>query len=162
VGTYLDAPFHRFEKEKDLSQIALENMAGLPGVVLNCNPKDRAIDLDLEIAGGIGGHAVLVRTGWDERWGKDDYWEPGPYISEYSIESLVRSKPALIGVDFWNIDDTKNPHRPAHTKLLQEGILIVEHLCSLSSLPSRGFRFFAIPPKIVKGAPFPVRAFAEV
>jgi len=74
----------------------------------------------------------------------------------------VKSKPSLVGVDFWNIDDVGNPFRPAHTKLLAKEIPIVEHLCSLSGLPTKGFEFWAIPPKIVRGASFPVRAFAEL
>jgi kynurenine formamidase len=45
---------------------------------------------------------------------------------------------------------------------LAEGILIVEHLCNLSALPRTGFRFSAVPLRIVRGASFPVRAFAEI
>jgi kynurenine formamidase len=105
---------------------------------------------------------VLFRTGWDQRWGKDSYWEPGPYLSEEVIDLLVRSKAALAGVDFWNVDNTMDPARPAHTRLLASEILIVEHLCHLSVLPRTGFRFYAVPPRVVKGASFPVRAFAEM
>ncbi|HEV2907301.1 MAG TPA: cyclase family protein, partial [Actinomycetota bacterium] len=65
-------------------------------------------------------------------------------------------------VDFWNIDDTTDPARPAHTRLLGSNIPIVEHLANLSALPSSGFRFYAVPPRIVRGANFPVRAFAEI
>ena len=67
-----------------------------------------------------------------------------------------------MGVDFWNVDDTTNPARPAHTRLLASNILIVEHLCNLSILSRIGFRFYAIPLRIVRGASFPVRAFAEI
>jgi kynurenine formamidase len=49
-----------------------------------------------------------------------------------------------------------------HTQLLAAGILIVEHLCNLGALPSTGFRFYATPLRIVGGASFPVRAFAEL
>jgi len=52
--------------------------------------------------------------------------------------------------------------RPAHTRLLGANIPIVEHLAKLSSLPRNGFMFYAVPPPIVKGASFPVRAFAEI
>jgi kynurenine formamidase len=78
------------------------------------------------------------------------------------IDLLIRSKAMLVGVDFWNVDNTEDPARPAHTRLLASNILIVEHLCNLSVLPRTGFRFYAIPLRIVKGASFPVRAFAEV
>ena len=39
---------------------------------------------------------------------------------------------------------------------------VVEHLADLDRLPLDGFRFTAVPPRIVKGASFPVRAFAEI
>jgi kynurenine formamidase len=67
-----------------------------------------------------------------------------------------------VGVDFWNVDDTMDPGRPAHTKLLASSVLIVEHLCHLSDLPRSGFRFYTAPLRIVGGASFPVRAFAEI
>ena len=162
VGTYIDSPFHRYEQGKDLSQLPLEKIAGLPGVVLESTPhSDRSIDLELSGSRDLAGRAVMIRTGWDARWGTDSYWEPGPFLSDKSVDALVDIKPGLVGVDFWNIDDVKNPYRPAHTKLLAEEIPIVEHLSSLSSLPVEGFRFYAVPPKIVGGASFPVRAFAD-
>jgi kynurenine formamidase len=68
-----------------------------------------------------------------------------------------------VGVDFWNVDDTiGDPTRRVHTRLLDAGILIVEHLCGLATLPPREFRFYAVPLQLVGGASFPVRAFAEV
>jgi len=159
VGTYMDSPFHRYENGKDLSQIPLEKIASLPGIVIDGAPEGREINLDSNE--NLEGKAALIRTGWDVRWGSEGYWEPGPFLSEESVDLLMKSKPSLVGVDFWNIDDVANLSRPAHTKLLAAETPIVEHLCSLSSLPSRGFKFWAVPPKIVKGASFPVRAFAE-
>jgi kynurenine formamidase len=49
-----------------------------------------------------------------------------------------------------------------HTVLLREEILIAEHLCNLQQLPSAGFTFTAVPPKLVEVGTFPVRAFATV
>jgi kynurenine formamidase len=103
-----------------------------------------------------------VRTGWDERWGTERYWELGPFLSDDSVNLLIKSEAALVGVDFWNVDDVENMSRPAHTRLLGANIPIVEHLTHLSSLPRNGFRFYAVPPPIVKGASFSVRAFAEL
>ncbi len=162
VGTYLDSPFHRYPDGADLNQIPLDWVAGRPGIILdavvssnrfitpNCNESE------------LHGRAVLFRTGWDQRWGTESYWDPGPYLSEELIDLLIRSKSVLVGVDFWNIDNTDDSSRPAHTRLLASNILIVEHLCNLSALPRTGFRFYAVPLRIVKGASFPVRAFAEI
>lgn len=105
---------------------------------------------------------MLIRTGWDERWGTERYWEPGPFVSPASLELLLRSRPKLVGVDFWNADDIDDPSRRVHTALLPERILIVAHFCNLASLPPAGFRLFAVPLRLVGGASLAVRAFAEI
>jgi arylformamidase len=159
TGTYVDSPFHRHRDAEDLSALPLDRLAGLPGVVVEAPDANAAVDLAL---GDVRGRAVLVRTGWDRRWGTDAYWEPDPYLSPTTLDALIDGGAALVGVDFNNVDDTTDPERPAHTRLLGAGIPIVEHLTNLGQLPSEGFRFFAVPPLIVRGASFPVRAFAEL
>jgi kynurenine formamidase len=162
LGTYLDSPFHRYRDGNDLSQVPLERVASIPGIVLDASASsDRSITIHAADS-ELEGRAVLIRTGWDNRWGTESYWESGPYLSEKSIDLLIRSKATLVGVDFWNVDNTADFVRPAHTRLLASDILIVEHLCNLSALPRIGFRFFAVPLRIVRGASFPVRAFGEI
>ena len=160
VGTYMDSPFHRHPDGEDLSRIPLERVAGLPGVLVESSRRDGPVELppDLDVAG----RAVLVRTGWDERWPDASYWEPGPFLAERTIDRLIDRGAALVGVDFVNVDDTSDPSRPAHTRLLEAGVLIVECMVNLGALPSEGFRFQAVPLRIAGGASFPVRAFAEL
>ncbi|MGA2627716.1 MAG: cyclase family protein [Candidatus Bathyarchaeia archaeon] len=162
VGTYLDSPFHRHAKGLDLSQIPLESIAGVAGIVMDGKASaDGSIMVDCD-GSELREKSVLIRTGWDERWGTERYWQSGPYLSDEFIDLLVRSKARLVGVDFWNIDNVENKARPAHTRFLGANIVIVEHLANLSTLPRTGFRFYAVPPPIVNGASFPVRAFAEI
>jgi arylformamidase len=162
LGTYLDSPFHRYPDGLDLSQIPLERVAGLPGIVLDgVVSSNRSVTVQAD-SSELDGKAVLIQTGWDKRWDTDLYWEPGPFLSEESIDLLIHSRVKLVGVDFWNADDTMDPSRPAHTRLLASDILIVEHLCNLSVLPRTDFKFYAVPLRIVRGASFPVRAFAEI
>jgi arylformamidase len=161
TGTYLDSPFHRYRAGDDLASISLDRIAGLPAVVVDAPAEHRPIDLGLA-EDDVRGRALLVRTGWDSRWGREAYWEPGPYFSEVAAQALVRSGVVLLGVDFANVDDTGDPSRPAHTILLAAGVIIVEHLTGLHVLPESGFTFSAVPPRIVRGASFPVRAFAEI
>ena len=161
TGTYLDVPFHRYRNGEDLASVALDRVAGLTGVLIDAPAEHRSIDLEVSVD-EVRGCAVLLRTAWDQRWGSDAYWEPGPFLSEQDAELLVRNGAVLVGVDFANVDDTGDPARPAHTVLLGAGIIIVEHLTGLDALPQTGFTFSAVPPRIVRGASFPVRAFAEV
>src|ERR1700730_1359870 len=44
TGTYLDSPFHRYANGKDLSELPLERLANLDGIVINAdNSKNPAI-----------------------------------------------------------------------------------------------------------------------
>ena len=45
TGTYLDSPFHRYADGEDLSEVGLERVAALPGVVVRV-PDLQAIDAD--------------------------------------------------------------------------------------------------------------------
>jgi kynurenine formamidase len=108
VATCLYAPFHRFEDGDDLSRIPLAAVAGIPGVIADAaaRPGALALELDRET---VRDRAV-IRTGWDERWGTAGYWEPGPYIQAELLDLLVGGGAALVGVDFWNVDDTATWH----------------------------------------------------
>jgi arylformamidase len=162
TGTYLDSPWHRHPAGSDLAGLPLRSVAALDGLCLDGNGAGgRSVSIEAP-AEEITGRAVLVRTGWDRRWGDAGYWRPGPYLGSATIDLLVSAGAALVGVDFWNADDPADPERPAHTRLLAAGIPIVEHLTGLDSLPRQGFRFHAAPPAISGAASFPVRAYAEL
>jgi arylformamidase len=82
VGTYLDAPFHRFSDREDLSQVTLERLVGIQGVVFDASHQgSRPLNPELPDT-ELNGAAVLIRTGWDSRWGTEAYWEPRPYLTE--------------------------------------------------------------------------------
>jgi arylformamidase len=161
VATCLHAPFHRFEDGDDLSRIPLAAVAGIPGIVVDASAQPGALTLELDEE-AVRDRAVLIRTGWDERWGTARYWEPGPYLGLETLDLLLSGGSALVGVDFWNVDDTADLASQARTRLLRAGVLVVEQLCNLRGLPGEGFRFFAVPLRIAGGASFPVRAFAEL
>ena len=162
TGTYLDSPAHRFADGADLAGLSLESLADLPGVVVDLPAGSRALRARDLPAEALVGRAVLLRTGWSERFGSPRYFEPHPFLARDAAEALVARGAALVGIDSLNIDDTADGERPAHTLLLRAGIPIVEHLANLAALPPRGFRFSAIPPKIAGMGTFPVRAFAAL
>jgi arylformamidase len=162
TGTYLDSPFHRYAGGKDLSQLPLESLAGLDGVVIRGPADGRAIDRDAFVGRDLGGRAVLVRTGWDVHWGTPTYLDGNPFLTAEAAEYLVREGAALVGIDSLNIDDTRDLARPVHSALLGAEIPIVEHLCNLGPLPEAGFRFSAVPAKVAGFGSWPVRAFATL
>lgn len=161
TGTYLDSPFHRYETGKDLSELELSSLANLDGIVVRANGEDqRCVDATAFHGIDVQAKAVLIRTGWDRKWRTDKYFQGHPFLTQDAAQVLVEKGAALVGIDSYNIDDTADLTRPAHTILLGAGIPIVEHMHSLSALPLAGFRFFAVPAKIKGMGTFPVRAFA--
>ena len=160
TGTYLDAPFHRFEDGDDLAALALERVAILPGIKVTC--AELAVGPQVFAELDVSGRAVLVETGWSRHWGSEAYYSDHPFLAAASAELLVARGAALVGIDSHNIDDTRGKSRPVHTALLGAGILVCEHMANLAALPPSGFTFHAVPPKVVGMGTFPVRAFAEV
>lgn len=161
TGTYIDTPFHRYAEGDDLSQVGLERLVELPGVVVRTGDR-RAVDADAFDGLDVAGKAVLVHTGWSRHWRTEAYYEGHPFLSEAAAERLVAGGARLVGVDSHNIDDTSGRTRPVHSTLLGAGVLIVEHMRGLDGLPDGPFRFFAAPPKVKGFGTFPVRAFAAV
>jgi arylformamidase len=163
TGTYLDSPFHRYEDGRDLSQLELTSLADLDGLVLRARSKaDRGIDADAFHHLELRGKAVMVETGWDTHWKTDQYFEGHPFLTKDAAQFLADEGAALVGIDSYNIDDTADLSRPAHSILLGAGIPVVEHMCNLGQLPLDGFKFFAVPVKVKGFGTFPVRTFAIV
>lgn len=163
TGTYLDSPFHRFEDGKDLSQLELDSLAGLDGVVARVTGlTSRAVDREIFLPLDVRGKAVLVHTGWSRHWATEQYFEGHVYLTRDAAEYLRDAGATLVGIDSLNIDDTSDGTRPVHTVLLGAGIPIVEHMCNLESLPTSGFTFTAAPVKVKGMGTFPVRAFATL
>ncbi len=162
TGTYLDSPFHRYEEGKDISELDLDALANLEGVKVIVNEELTVITESAFENIDVKGKAVLIQTNWSRHWNTEQYYEDHPYLTESAAEFLRDNGAVLVGIDTYNIDDVSGKERPVHTTLLGAEILIVEHMCNLSSVPNTGFKFYAVPVKVKGFGTFPVRAFAEV
>jgi kynurenine formamidase len=160
TGTYLDAPFHRYAEGPDVAALPLDRLANLEGIVVDAAGAGRGIEADRFVGRDLVGKAVLVRTGWDAHWRTPRYGDGHPFLTRSAAEHLADARPALVGIDSLNVDDTADGVRPAHTLLLGAGIPVVEHLCGLAALPESGFRFHCVPAPFRGLGSFPVRAYA--
>ena len=162
TGTYIDAPFHRYEEGIDLSGLKMASIANLEGLVFRTDIEERSIDKDLFENENIKDKAVLINTGWDRHWRTAAYFEDHPFLTREAAGRLKSSGAALVGIDSLNIDDTADRSRPVHSILLKADIPILEHMCHLDKLPEKGFKFFAVPAPVKGMGSFPVRAFALI
>ena len=161
TGTYIDSPFHRYAGGKDLSELPLASLADLEGVMVKAPERAvRAITRDAFRGVDVRGKAVLVHTGWSRHWRTDGYFEGHPFLAEDAARYLSEEGAAIVGIDTYNIDDTDDGRRPAHSILLGSEIPIVEHMTGLQQLQGLPFRFFAVPVKVRGFGTFPIRAFA--
>lgn len=160
TGTYIDSPFHRYSDGKDLTELPLENIADLNGVVFRTESIQQVIEPKLFAESDIRGKAVLIHTGWAKHWGTQQYFEGHPYLTADAAEWLKKAGASIVGIDSLNIDDTDDGNRPVYSTLLKADIPIIEHMCNMENLPDSGFKFHAVPVKVRKFGSFPVRAYA--
>ena len=170
TGTYVDTPAHRFRDGCGPGRGSCSrpcrsagHRRGLPARGRRaCRDRGAGSGRTRSTASTLRGRAVLVATGWDRLWGAAGYLSDNPFLTADAAALLVERGAALVGIDSLNVDSLADPARPAHTAILRAGIPLVEHLTGLTGLPSSGFRFFAVPPRIHEMGTFPVRAFAIV
>lgn len=160
TGTYVDSPFHRFADGIDLSELPLESLVDLDGIVVRVQNLGRAISAQAFKDINVKGKAVLVHTDWARHWRTDQYFEGHTFLTKDAAEFLAEAGAAFVGIDTYNIDDTTDGARPVHTTLLGNRIPICEHMCGFELLPDIGFRFHAAPVKVKAMGTFPVRAYA--
>lgn len=161
TGTYLDSPFHRYARGKDLAHLELSSIANVEGIVVHCS--ERAISEQALAGLDVKDRAVLFHTGWDQHWRTETYSNgEHPFLTDGAVNYLAKGGASIVGIDSYNIDSTTGGKRPAHSVLLGHDIPVVEHLCGLGELPDSGFKFFAVPVKVRHFGTFPVRAFAIV
>jgi arylformamidase len=162
TGTCLHAPRHRYADGPDLTAVTLAQTVDLPAVVARLTGSaQRGIDVGALAALDVRGAAVLLHTGDDSRFGTPSYAEDHHFLTRAGADWLAQHGAALVGIDAVDIDDTADPERPAHARLLAAGIPIVEHLTGLDRLPPTGIRFTAVPLRVEGMGTIPVRAFAR-
>lgn len=175
TGTHIDAPLH-FVPEGPAGygtdRIPLNRLAGRaatieatdlgPGDLLG---PDRIRAWESENGALETGDGVLVRYGWDGRWGtgRDGrrFLEDWPGLGGPAAEYLVSKGVAFVGCDTMAVDAAGSEDNPAHHALLGNEVYVVENLKNLSLLPPFAF-FMAFPLKIKGGSGSPVRAVALV
>ena len=100
---------------------------------------------------------VLLFTGWDSFYGKEEYYTNHPVISEELAELLIKKKIKMLGMDMPSPD---NGEFEIHKILFENEIFILENLTNLNKLLyNEEIQIFAQPLKI-QGEASLVRAIA--
>jgi len=158
-GTHVDLPAHLDADAPGLDWMGPDNFVGW-GAVADCTAvAGRPIDqADLAWLSGVEGlDFVLIRTGWEARWGTEEYFSGHPALSELACRYLGGLGLKGIGLDAPSPDGPAGG-LPCHRTLFAHDLVIVENLCNLGELPERDFLFSCLPLRIADGEGCPVRA----
>jgi len=158
AGTHLDGLMHLTENLTRMAELPLEMFAG-NGFLVDVRGQT-LIDLPESVFETLSpGSIVLFYTGFDQYYGKGEYYFTYPAISEATAWHLVKKKAKMIGMDSPSPDYA--PYN-IHKILLGNNLLILENLTNLSALlPYREFELLAFPLKIEADSS-PVRVVARI
>ncbi len=175
TGTHIDAPAHILKGKHTLDHFSADKFIGKGVVIdisirLNNDENDRDIngqgwiiekkDLEIYAERIASTEFVLIRTGWDRKWGSDGYFEGFPTLSLSAAKWLCTFKLKGIGFDCISADPVSSSDLPNHRVILGKNLVIIENLCNLEPLINQYFRFSCLPLKIADSDGSPVRAVA--
>ena len=167
-GTYIDAPYHRFESGYKIGDIPLEKLVNLDTFVVSMDKEKGYFDLEdflfLEDE-ELEGAAVLCKSGHDKKFMTPAYAKDVPYLTLEAAKWLMKRKVLVVGIDsqlvdnFNEKDDPNYPGDVVHDEILGHESVICEDLMDLDLLPDKGARLYVIPIRVAM-ASFPARVFA--
>jgi len=129
VGTHIDGPGHLTNSSMVMSDISIDKFVG-EGCLIDARNKS----IDIELLKGIHlneNFIVLILTGFDKKFGTEEYFTKYPVLTPEFVQELARHKVKMVGLDFFSPD-----HYPfeVHKLLFENNILIIENLTNLESL----------------------------
>ncbi|MBO0851872.1 MAG: cyclase family protein [Pseudonocardia sp.] len=171
IGTHLDAPSHYIEDGSTVDQVPPESLIGRAYCAEVPRGGGEPVT-ESDLRGALAAHdarlepgdALLVRTGWDLRYGEDDYVLRHAYLGADAARWAVGRGVRLVGVD------TITPEYPmgmrtdeytpeAHHTLLGNGVLIIENLV-LRDIANRWVTLFVGALSVTGGDGAPARVLA--
>ena len=170
TGTHVDAPRHFIKGGRTIEQMNLDLYYGKARVIDFTDLPDKTeISLGL-LKSRIGDNfppRIIFRYDWDRHLNSLKYYSDHPYLSEEACEWMVSRGIVLVGTDAPMPDDPRNGRgsekdSPNHTILLGAGVVILEYLTNLKSIPTSDFTLSALPIKLAGADGAPVRAIAIV
>lgn len=163
TGTHIDLPSHMFADRVHPDVFAVEQFAG-NGIVIDVHEAAGGViskELLMQHAVQIGAcDFLLLFSGWSDYWGQPDYFKGYPVLSLDAAHWLTGFDLKGLGVDMISVDLPDSVDYPVHRCMLGNGIVLIENLTALASLPLSSFTFCAFPLKISGAEAAPVRAVA--
>ncbi|MBC8384302.1 MAG: cyclase family protein [Candidatus Cloacimonetes bacterium] len=143
TGTHIDAPGHMLVDGVQHNAFPLDRYIN-SGVILNAKGR-KIIDSSIIDKSIPKGSIVLVYTGHDKNFKKENYYTEFPVIDKSLAEELIKAEISMIGLDTPSPD---GPPYEIHKLFFENNIMIAEHLTNLDKLLEvQKFEVFALPLK---------------
>ncbi len=159
TGTHMDAPAHMLPEGTTLDSYDAEKFTGT-ALVVDCRGQ-AAITLPLLKGYDLTGvDFVLFCTGWDRKWGSDDYYEGFPCLTAEAAAYLAALPLKGVGEDSISLDPCDSVDFPNHITLMRADFVNTENLKGLDALLERRFTFVTLPLKFENSDGCSCRAIA--
>lgn len=158
AGTHIDGPMHMTDCNRYIYDLPLDRFCGSACIIHTSGEK--VLKTDSKYSQIIKGKEILlIDTGMDRFYGKEAYYINHPVLDMSFCKMLWDNGIKAVGLDAPSPD--REPFR-AHKYLLEKGVLLLENLTNVNSIPDDSdFIVMAFPLKI-KADSSPVRAVAMV
>ena len=159
TGTHMDAPAHMLPEGTTLDSYDAEKFTGT-ALVVDCRGQ-AAITLPLLKGYDLTGvDFVLFCTGWDRKWGSDDYYEGFPCLTAEAAAYLAALPLKGVGEDSISLDPCDSVDFPNHNTLMRADFVNTEEPKRLDALLGRRFTFVTLPLKFENSDGCSCRAIA--
>ena len=163
VGTHIDSPAHMIKDGKFLNEFQVSKFIGTAMVLNFSNQRIKVIELEeIKVYENKirSVDFVILNTGWHKYWGRSEYFEKYPVLSEESASWLSKLNLKGIGVDAISVDTMDSKDFYAHNTFLKSEFIIIENLTNLDEIEEEIFTLSVLPLKYNGADGSPVRAVA--
>jgi arylformamidase len=157
AGTHIDSPAHFQDLGKTVDQYPLQRFV-LPAHVLSVEDARSIKPSSLRGLNIESGEALLFKTDNSRRGllKRACFSEDYVFLAPETAEMCVKIGISLAGIDYLSVDRFGDSSYPAHKRLLENDILILESI-DLADVPTGRYQLLCLPLKL-RGEAAPVRA----
>jgi arylformamidase len=167
TGTHMDAPSHILADAPCLEDLGLTHFIG-SGAVIDLS-RTTIENCHIELSDLMAFKDILERkdfillhTGWERFWGKDEYFKGYPVLTSEAAKWLTEFNLKGIGIDMISIDPPDTLDMQIHKIFLRKNTVIIENLFNMTELIGRDFTFCCFPFKLQNSDGSPIRAVAII
>ena len=164
LGTHIDAPSHMIKNGLSLDKMPVSSFSGKAFIIsIPDNHKSIKKKHLSPIEDKINKvEFILFRTGWSRFWGKEEYLDNYPVISEKALNWLLSFPLKGIGFDMISADSVVEDGYKNHLAILNKGMIIIENLIFPEDLIHNSGEFFCLPIPYKNADGSPVRAILKI